>query len=303
MFRHLILPILAVLGIACGIYAAVRSAHVQSASLPLAPPASSPYSVFVAGAGIIEPNSESVAIGTQVPGIIASITVQLGSHVAAGDPLFTIDDRASQAALATAEAAVRVAQVQLDNASNEFKFVQNLPDKGILSIESFDQRRFARDICASQLDQARAQSQAARTDLAMHTVRAPFSGTILQLKIHLGEYAVVGSPVQPMIVFGNVDPLFVRTDVDENDAWRIRRDSRATGYLRGNRGISSSMRFVRFEPYVIPKVSLTGESTERIDTRVLQVIYAIEDPRIPVYVGQQMDVYIDGQDAGALLAH
>ena len=52
------------------------------------------------------------------------------------------------------------------------------------------------------------------------------------------------------------------------------------------------------ETYVIPKKSLTGDNTERVDTRVLQVIYSmVNDGR--VYVGQQMDVFIDvGADAG-----
>jgi len=51
---------------------------------------------------------------------------------------------------------------------------------------------------------------------------------------------------------------------------------------------------VRVEPYILPKKSLTGESTERVDTRVLQVIYTFAMPKTPVYVGQQMDVFIDG---------
>jgi hypothetical protein len=47
------------------------------------------------------------------------------------------------------------------------------------------------------------------------------------------------------------------------------------------------------EPFVVPKKSLTGDSTERVDTRVLQVIYRIDDKNVPVFVGQQMDVFID----------
>ena len=48
------------------------------------------------------------------------------------------------------------------------------------------------------------------------------------------------------------------------------------------------------EPYVIPKVSLTGASTERIDTRVLQVIYSLTRPASPpLYVGQQVNVFIE----------
>src|SRR5215472_7779455 len=44
---------------------------------------------------------------------------------------------------------------------------------------------------------------------------------------------------------------------------------------------------------VLPKKSLTGDSTERVDTRVLQVIYRIEENSFPLFVGQQMDVFID----------
>jgi hypothetical protein len=51
--------------------------------------------------------------------------------------------------------------------------------------------------------------------------------------------------------------------------------------------------FVRVEPYVVPKRSLTGDNTERIDTRVLQVIYKVKDPGDNLYVGQQVDVFVN----------
>jgi hypothetical protein len=67
----------------------------------------------------------------------------------------------------------------------------------------------------------------------------------------------------------------------------------AIGYLRGNKNIKTPLTFVRFEPYVVPKKSLTGDSTERVDTRVLQVIFRFERGDLPFYIGQQMDVFID----------
>jgi hypothetical protein len=39
-----------------------------------------------------------------------------------------------------------------------------------------------------------------------------------------------------------------------------------------------------------------GDSTERVDARVLQVIYRIEDDNLQLFVGQQMDVFIDAAD-------
>ena len=51
--------------------------------------------------------------------------------------------------------------------------------------------------------------------------------------------------------------------------------------------------FVRVEPYVVPKRSLTGDNTERVDTRVLQVIYEVATTDQTLFVGQQMDVFLD----------
>jgi hypothetical protein len=56
------------------------------------------------------------------------------------------------------------------------------------------------------------------------------------------------------------------------------------------------LQFERVEPYVIPKKSLTGDNTERVDTRVLQVIYAVNVSEMPLYVGQQVDVFIEAAD-------
>ncbi|MEK6777978.1 MAG: ATP-binding cassette domain-containing protein [bacterium] len=119
---------------------------------------------------------------------------------------------------------------------------------------------------------------------------------LLQLKAHLWEFAqaaaqAAGDP--PLILLGGVTPLNVRVDVDENDAWRVRAGASAVGYLRGNRMIKVPLAFVRFEPYVVPKKSLTGDSTERVDTRVLQVVFSFTRGDLPIFVGQQMDVFID----------
>jgi hypothetical protein len=76
------------------------------------------------------------------------------------------------------------------------------------------------------------------------------------------------------------------------------RDGAPASSLRGNSQVTYALEFVRFEPYVVPKASLTGDTTERVDTRVLQVIYRFKDPKARVFDGQQMDVYIDAATRG-----
>ena len=72
--------------------------------------------------------------------------------------------------------------------------------------------------------------------------------------------------------------------------------NRATAKARGVPDQKFALRYVRVEPYVVPKRSLTGQNTERVDTRVLQVIYAFEDEDAPFYVGQQVDVSTDAAE-------
>jgi hypothetical protein len=94
-------------------------------------------------------------------------------------------------------------------------------------------------------------------------------------------------------MLGRSKPLHVRVDVDEHEAWRVRDGAHAVGHVRGNAELKASLKFVRFEPFIVPKRSLTGDSTERVDTRVLQVIYRVERDDATLFVGQQLDVFID----------
>jgi multidrug resistance efflux pump len=117
---------------------------------------------------------------------------------------------------------------------------------------------------------------------------------VLQVNVHPGEF-VGAPPGQALVVLGNVHTLHVRVDIDEHDVPRFRPGAAARASVRGNAAHEYALRFVRVEPYVIPKKSLTGDNTERVDTRVLQVIYAVDgaSEERPLYVGQQMDVFID----------
>lgn len=293
MFRKYIISFLALAGVFVGVLAAVRSARVVPAAPPVSEPPQSPYESFVAGAGIVEANTENIAIGTQIAGIVSKIHAGIGSDVKAGDPLFTIDERAQNALVATRRAAVKVSESSLAIANYELKLAESLASAHIISVEQLDTNHFAVQSAEAQLSQTRADLNSAETDLERLTVRAPVDGRVLQLKTHLGEFASAGFLQQPLILFGSVTPLAVRVDVDENDAWRVHAGAAATGFLRGNKNIKTPLKFVRFEPYVIPKVSLTGESTERVDTRVLQVIFSFDRGNLPIFVGQQMDIYID----------
>jgi multidrug resistance efflux pump len=153
--------------------------------------------------------------------------------------------------------------------------------------------RFDKDIARAAVAQAEAQVLQTKTDLDRALVRAPRDGTILQVNVREGEY--VGTPPgQALMVLGAVnDTVHLRVDIDEHDIPRFVRGAAAKASPRGHPEIAYPLRYERVEPFVVPKKSLTGDNVERVDTRVLQVIYALDTKDRPVYVGQQMDVFID----------
>jgi len=86
--------------------------------------------------------------------------------------------------------------------------------------------------------------------------------------------------------------LYLRVDIDENDAWRVRPATRGVAFVRGNPGVPIPLRFEYLEPYGTRKTSVTGQGSERTDLRVLQVVYSFEPTGSPVYLGQRMDAFI-----------
>jgi len=302
VIRKYVLPLLAVAGLAAGVASVAASNKPKPVSQPVAQPARAPFPTFVAGAGIIEASTENIAVGTPVSGIVTKIHVKIGDQVQAGDPLFEIDHRDLDANLLLAEAHVKQAEANLAQARNQLRLAESVPDKRAISIEELDNRRGTVVIDEAALTAAKAEVEQNQMEIRRRTVRALLPGQILQIKTRPGEFAQAGVLATPLMVLGNDARLHVRVDIDENDAWRFRPGSKALAYVRGNADLKTELRFVRFEPYVIPKTSLTGSSTERVDTRVLQVIYSFHEGALPVYVGQQMDVFIEAPPAVARTA-
>ena len=292
MIRTYLLPLLALIGLAIGIATVVQDSRPTPVVQPATAPAAAPFASQVAGAGIIEASNGNIAVGTPVAGIVAAIHVQRGDQVQAGDPLFRIDDRDLQAELLPAVARVKEAAAQLEQARQHLALAASVPDQRAVSVEEMTNRRAAVTIGAAALAAAQARVEQLRLEIERRTIRAPVTGQILQIATRLGEFAQSGTPATPLMLLGDASRLYVRVDVDENEAWRIRPGAPAEAFMRGNPQLHTALQFERIDPYVIPKTALTGASAERVDTRVLQVIYSFDRAALPAYVGQQVDVFI-----------
>jgi HlyD family secretion protein len=147
-------------------------------------------------------------------------------------------------------------------------------------------------IARAAVQLALSQVESIKISLERLIVRAPMDGEVLQLNVRLGQFAAM-TWKEPMIVLGDSKRLHVRIDIDEPELLYFSKGAEAVATLKGRPNIRFPLKFVYVEPYVIPKQSLTGNNSERVDQRVLQVIYELpEDRQMDVYIGQQMDVYM-----------
>jgi HlyD family secretion protein len=292
MIRRYLLPLAAVLGLGVAIVFILHDNRPAPVVWPAIASAKAPFPSYVAGTGLVEASSENITVGTPVSGIVTAIYVTWGEPVKAGASLLRIDDRDLQAQLPLAKAKVREAEAGLAQLRSQLKFAQSVPDPRAISAEELSNRRHAVAIGEAALVSAQARVEQLGLEIDRRTVRALVPGRVLQIKTHLGEWADGSSAGLPLMLLGGDTRLHLRVDIDQSDAWRVRPDAAALAFVRGDPALKTPLRFERIEPYVVPKASFTGESTARADTRVLQVIFSFDPAAFPVYVGQQMDVYI-----------
>lgn len=297
MIRKYVLPLFAVVGIVFALWMVKQGSKPVIPAEPVAEPPRVAFANKISGAGIVEASMRNVSIGSHVPGIVQRVHVRVGQRVRAGDPLFTLDERASKADLAVREAKVAEAEAQLKDARALLHIAENVKDERAISIEDLNRRRYAVETAEARLGSAKAELQAARVALELLTVRAPIDGEVLQVNVRPGEYAPAGPTGDPLILLGNLSRLHVRVDIDENDAWRFSPEASAIAFVRGNPSLKTDLRFEYIERYVVPKRSLTGDSTERVDTRVMQAVYSFDRRSLDILPGQLMDVFIEDRSA------
>lgn len=260
---------------------------------PIVEPSANPYQNSVAASGIIESLDQNIAIGVPQAGMVKTVDVVVWQHVKKGDRLFSIDDRDLQANLLVQQANVAVAKATLERVKDQLSRLEAVKDPRAVSKEELNTRRSDVRVAEAQVLSAVAQVEQTKRLITRLVVTAPKDGTILQSKIRAGEYVSAIADNNAMIL-GNLDQYQIRVDVDEQNASKIIPNLPATAYPKNNTTLAIPLQYDRIEPFVIPKQSLTGASNERVDTRVLQVIYRFQKPKdFPVYVGQQVDVFID----------
>lgn len=237
-----------------------------------------------------EPREETLAIASSQVGQAESNLKAAGDQYAKDKASYDIDPKSiSKDVLDTANDAVQQAEAALDVARRQY----DLTKAGAWSYDIANQEK--------QYEALHQAYESANALLVKYVVKAPVDAVVLSV------YAAVGSFVSPqgtydpyteandqvMILGRPQDHLAVRCFVDEiliarlPSPWHIVAQMSVAGT-----DIKVPLEFVRIQPYVSPKIELSNERQEKVDLRVLPVIFRFPKEDVPVYPGQLVDVFI-----------
>jgi len=220
--------------------------------------------------------------------------------------------------LPPARARVEAARIAVERTQDLLARGQSLGTQGAMSGEELSGRSFAHKLAHAELletqatlarleagtwapdivvaererDQAQADVRKTETEIERLIVRSPTDAMVLRIDVREGEFVQAGESMRPPVVLAKSGGLEVRVQVDEEDASRVMPGAPAEGFVRGRDRTMVELEFVRVEPRVVPKTSITGSTTERVDTRVLFVVYRVVGSPERVYAGQKLDVFI-----------
>ena len=197
---------------------------------------------------------EEAAVLPEVSGYrVSRVLVDVGDHVAKGQKLVDLDPALIQGQLAQAEAVANQAQVQALQAAEQAARVKDLDDKGVISQEAIDQRRFQ-----ARAAQATANAQAAalkdiRTRISKLSVTAPVSGLVLERTVRPGDMSAAGGGT-PWFRLARDSEIELAAQLSEGDLANIHPGQHADVTLPSGALVSGVVRLV--SPQIDPQTKL-----------------------------------------------
>ncbi|MEO8118684.1 MAG: efflux RND transporter periplasmic adaptor subunit [Rhodoferax sp.] len=186
--------------------------------------------------------SRETEVRARVAGILQKRLYEEGTTVKAGTPLFQIDPANFQTQLASAEAAVAVAEAKVNQARRDAARLGPLAAEKAISQKEFDDSKSALESAEASLKQAKAQAREARLNLGYTRVVAPIGGTTGSAAKSDGSLVTAGDSLLTNIV--QTDPMYVNFSISETDLLRTTRQV-SSGQLNvpGKRAANGSLGF------------------------------------------------------------
>lgn len=160
--------------------------------------------------------TEQAAIRPLVGGTIQQVLFEDGALVEAGQVLFVIDPRPYQAAAQRARAALASAESAVALAQIEYERAAGLADQDVVSRSIKDHRQNDLNNARAQLESARAALLTAELNLDYAYVKAPFTGRVGRAEVTEGNVVDAGANAPVLTHIINTNELYAEFEVDES---------------------------------------------------------------------------------------
>ena len=160
----------------------------------------------------------------QVGGTLQRLCVTEGQVVKKGQPLFIIDQVPYQAALNTAEAALKAAEAQEATATLNYESRKKLHEQEVVS--DFDLQTTYNTLLTAKASVAQAQAQVvnARNSLSYTVVKSPADGVVGTLPYRQGALVSSAMP-QPLTTVSDNSEMYVYFSINESQLLKMIRES------------------------------------------------------------------------------
>jgi len=283
---------LMILGIIMTIGYVVKISQPVEKPKSIASPLETSFPNSVAGTGIIEAFGENINLAPYYDGKVEKIYVKVGALVRKGTPILKIDSIEEENELRVLKTESEEIKVNLEDAKLQLSDLQSIPDSRAINQQDLKRKKAQVKLLTAQYQNSHAKIAQLQSKISRCTLSAPSNGEILKINIKRGEYIYATSPT-PAILMGNTKKLQVRVDIDEVNASKVYPGMPGQIVIKGNNSLKAPIKYIKTEPYITPKQNLSGNNDERVDVRVLQMIYELDPPIFPVYVGQQVSIFLE----------
>jgi RND family efflux transporter MFP subunit len=172
--------------------------------------------------------ADVVLVSPDVNGLVETVAVRDGQAVRAGDTLFVVDRARYSLVLEQAEAAIAADEALLAQAEKVSRRNRGLGN--LVTTEQSEEANAKVLDLRAQLDGAKVARDTAQLNLARTVVRATVNGTITNLDLQPGDYAVAGRQVLALVNSGSI---YVDGYFEETKLPAIRVGDRAVVHLMG----------------------------------------------------------------------
>jgi HlyD family secretion protein len=212
--------IVVVLGIGGGLYFARAKGDVPK--FRAAPVDRGTVTATVTATGTLSA-VKTVAVGSQVSGIISKLYVDFNSRVKEGQLLAELDPTPFLEALDQQRANVLKARSDLRLAEVNLSRQSKLRDLQLIAQSDYDTSKAQRDDAAAVVKQTEAALKQAETNLSYTKIKAPIDGVVVDRQYNVGQ--TVAASFQAPVIFSiaqDLTKMQVLTNIDEADVGGIK---------------------------------------------------------------------------------